>query len=108
VLIEGNMNLEEIYMLWAICAPILLFVGWWITKNIPSVHIRMITRSLLIAITCGFGGFGTDSAVVVVPAWALLTPRVDYRGIYGIIVWWILVLAVYYLFYFINKKLKAK
>jgi len=101
------MNLKEIYILWAICAPIFLFVGWWITKNVSSVHIRMISRSLIIAISCGFGGFGTDSAAVIVPVWALLTPRAEYRGIYGIVIWWIIVLAIYYIIYFIYKKIRT-
>jgi hypothetical protein len=42
-----------------------------------------------------------------VPVWALLTPRAEYRGIYGLIIWWIIVLAIYYIIYFIYKKIRT-
>jgi len=105
----GDMSVQNIYILWAICAPILLFAGWWVTKKIPSEHIRIITRSLIISITCGFGGLGTDSAAVILPAWALLlTPTLEFNGLAGIVIWWLLVLAIYYVINFVYKKLQSK
>ena len=103
----GDISVQDIYILWAISAPILLFAGWWVTTKIQSDHIRIITRSLIISITCGFSGIGTDSAAIIVPTWALLiTPELILNGIFGIIIWWVLVLAVYYVVSFIYKKLK--
>ena len=105
----GDISLQDIYILWAICAPILLFGGWWVTKNIKSNHFRTITRSLIISITCGFGGLGAHSAAVIVPAWALLlTPTLELNGLFGIVFWWFIVLAVYYFINFVYKILKAK
>ena len=105
----GDMSVQNIYILWVICAPIFLFAGWWVTKKIQSKHIRIITRSLIISIACGFGGLGTDSAAIILPAWALLlTPTLEFNGLAGIVIWWILVLAIYYVVNFMHKKLQSK
>ena len=105
----GDILVQDIYILWAICAPILLFAGWWVTTKIQSEHIRIIVRSLIISITCGFGGIGTDSAAVILPAWSLLLiPELIFNGIFGIVFWWVLVLVIYHITNFVYKKLKAK
>jgi len=104
----GDMSVQNIYILWAICAPILLFAGWRVTKKIQSKHIRIISRSFIVALACGISGFGTDSAVVLLPAWALIIPQVNYSGIYVIVIWWVLVLVIYYLTNFVYKKLQSK
>lgn len=102
------MSLQNIYILWAICAPLLLIAGWWVTKFISSEEIRVIIRCLIVAITFGFQGFGGHSGGLVVPAWALVTPRADYGGVFAILLWWVLVLAIYYVSKIIYNKLKAK
>ena len=104
----GDMSVQNIYILWAICAPILLLAGWWVTKKIRSNNIRIILRSFTVALACGISGFGTDSAVVLLPAWALLIPQVNYSGIYVIVIWWVLVLVIYYVTNFVYKKLQSK
>ncbi len=103
------MNPQNINFLWAIYGPVFLILGWWVTwKNISSIHVRIVLRSLVIATAFGFIGIGTDSAAIIVPAWSLLTPAANFVGIVAILFWWVIVLLVYYVFYLIYKMVITK
>ncbi len=96
------MNFPLIYTVWAITAPVLLWLGWRATRESNSIHTRIILRSLVAAVACGFSGIGSSG--VLVPAWALMTPRVNFAGFFAILVWWVLIsIGYYFLYYFALK-----
>ncbi len=98
----------DLIIVWAVFAPTAIILIWWFTKNEHSIHIRATIRSLVIAFSSGFAGVGTDSAAIVIPLWSLVTPRANFVGLYGIGIWWAIVLICYYACYFVYQKIKNK
>ena len=97
-------NSHDIYILWAIFGPIIFIIGWLITRDVSSIHVKLLIRSFIAATTCGFIGIGTHSSGITLPAWSLLTPQANFVGVRLIIGWWIMILMVSYVFYFIVLK----
>jgi xanthine/uracil/vitamin C permease (AzgA family) len=94
------------YVIWLTLGPLLLIIGLLWVRKIPGNLLRTIARSFILAFILGFSGIGSDSAVIIVPAWAQLTPATDFSGASSILVWWIVLFIFHSLFNFVAIKMK--
>ncbi len=98
------MSLNLVTNIWLAVAPILLISGWWLTKNSQPDSYRVVLQSLIIAVACGFSGFGADhGSGSLVPWWFFATPEFSFMGILLLLIWWVVVSIVYL---FLYKKIK--
>jgi len=93
------MNFPLIFIIWAILGPIILWLGWRRTKKSQPYYHRILVRSLIVAFTCGFVGYGG-----LLPAWALITPQANFIGLLAILIWWVLASVVYFIIHYIFKR----
>jgi hypothetical protein len=74
---------------WLGAGGAVLIAGWRGAASLKEQQHRRIVRSLLIALIFGFTGFGTDGAIIPVPAWSLLfSSKYWIEGALAMCFWW--------------------
>ncbi len=102
------MSANETQILWAVLAPIAIISAWFATKSRFSSSIQIVIRSFVIALSCGFVGVGTDSAAIIIPLWKLVFVEGNWRGVNGILAWWLFIVIVYFTIHILALKLSSK
>ena len=98
----------EIYVVWAVIAPLAILSAWFLTRALKSSNIRVAIRSFVIAFACGFVAVGSDSAAVILPLWVPVVLHGNLVALRGIFILWIIVMVLSFLVRALNRKMLAK